>query len=99
MPPPLVFLIAALCLSPIAALSFSPDFNSTIPSILGLTNFSYPSPSNHIESGYADGVINTAFHQPWPSTNIRGRLNHYIRFCYADQASKDALHCSFPAAL
>ncbi|OAG07581.1 uncharacterized protein CC84DRAFT_1175361 [Paraphaeosphaeria sporulosa] len=82
----------------VTALSFGNDFNGTIPSILGITNFSYPAASSNIGFGYADGVVNTDYHQPWPLVKMYKSSVHLIRYCYADQASKDALHCSWPAA-
>ena len=92
-------LLAFFWLSFIEALSFSPDFNGTIPSILGVTDFDYPASIHHLESRYADGVVNTNWHQPWPLTQLRSHKTHLIRYCYADQASKDALHCAFHRAL
>lgn len=95
--PAFLIAISFWCYS-VAAISFGNDFNGTIPSILGLTNFSYPTPSSNIESGYADGVVNTAYHQPWPLVTMYTKSMHLIRYCFADQASKDALHCSLAAA-
>lgn len=92
-------LVAIFWLSFVSTLSFSPDSNATIPSILGITRFSYPATSRHLESGYADGVINTDWHQPWPFTQLATRKTYLIRYCFADQTSKDALGCSFPRAL
>lgn len=88
--------LSSCCL--VTTLSFSHDFNGTVPSILGITDFSYPTASGHIESGYADGIVNTNFHQPWPYINekTKARLIHY---CYADKASEDALACSIAAAM
>ena len=91
-------LVAMFWLSFVSTLSFSPNSNATIPSILGITNFSYPTSSRHLESGYADGVINTDWHQPWPFTQLPTRKTYLIRYCFADQMSKDALRCSFSRA-
>jgi len=48
----------------VAVLTFGPDFNGTVPSILGITNFSDSTASGQIQSGFADGVVNTNLHQP-----------------------------------
>lgn len=85
--------------SSVAALTFDPDFNGTIPSIPGITNFSYPSGSGFIESGFADGIVSTNIHQPWPYERFGNRNVYLVRYCYADQASKDALYCSLTAAM
>lgn len=96
----LAFFLALLSqCSFIIALSFEPDFNGIIPSILGLTNFSYPTPSSSIEIGFADGVVNSEYYQPWPLVKGWKQSSHMIRFCYVDQASKDALRCSFTDAI
>ncbi|KAF2441595.1 hypothetical protein P171DRAFT_475081 [Karstenula rhodostoma CBS 690.94] len=94
------FLLAILswCCA-VTALSFGNDFNGTVPSILGLTNLSYATDSSQIESGYADGIVNTDYHQPWPLVKMYKKSVHLIRYCFADQASKDALGCSLTAAM
>ncbi|KAJ4357808.1 uncharacterized protein N0V89_002384 [Didymosphaeria variabile] len=94
------FLLAVLpscCL--VSTLSFSHDFNGTVPSIPGITNFSYPTASSHIESGFADGLVNTAIHQPWPFLRGLKYSTRTIRYCYADQASQDAIECKVNAAM
>lgn len=94
-------LLFALWVPFLAALTFPPDFNSTIPSILGITNFSYPSNSilHYRSTTYADGVLTDPRHQPWPYTKLPHRQTFLIRYCYADPASKSALHCSWARAL
>jgi hypothetical protein len=93
------FLLAILfwCCA-VTSLTFGPDFNGTVPSILGLTNFSDSTALGHIESGFADGIVTTAAHQPWPPVKGWKRSHYQIRYCFADQASKDALRCSLSAA-
>lgn len=89
-----------LCwLSFAGALSFSDHFNGTVPSILGLTNFSYPAPAHGLESGYADGVVNSLFHQPWPASTLNNRKAHFIKYCFADSASREALLCNLQRAV
>ncbi|KAJ4294251.1 hypothetical protein N0V90_007941 [Kalmusia sp. IMI 367209] len=96
---PYFVFVVLFWLSSVAPLWFSPGFNGTIPSILGLTDFSYPVTDTNIETGFADGVVNTIFHQPWPSSTLGPRTSHFIRYCYADQASKDALECNLGKAM
>jgi hypothetical protein len=82
----------------ITALTFGTGFNGTVPSIPGLTDFPDSKALDHIEFGFADGVVSTAAHQPWPLIKGWKRSHYQIRYCFADQASKDALRCSLTDA-